>query len=62
MSDLPGPGLKPVPPELAGGFLTTAPRGKPVRVFLIETFGLPLSASEHVEQITVQSSVLFDFV
>ena len=27
--DLPGPGLKPVSPALAGGFLTTAPPGKP---------------------------------
>ena len=26
--DLPGPGLKPVSPALAGGFLTTAPPGK----------------------------------
>ena len=29
MWDLPGPGLEPVPPALAGGFLTTAPPGKP---------------------------------
>ena len=27
MWDLPGPGLKPVFPELAGGFLTTVPPG-----------------------------------
>ena len=27
--DLPGPGLKPVSPALAGGFLTTVPPGKP---------------------------------
>ena len=26
--DLPGPGLEPMSPELAGGFLTTAPPGK----------------------------------
>ena len=32
MWDLPGPGLKPVSPALAGGFLTTALRGKPVAV------------------------------
>ena len=32
--DLPGPGLKPVSPALAGGFLTTAPPGKPhIRLF-----------------------------
>ena len=29
MWDLPGPGLQPVSPALAGGFLTTAPPGKP---------------------------------
>ena len=29
MWDLPGPGLQPVSPALAGGFLTTVPRGKP---------------------------------
>ena len=29
MWDLPGPGLKPVSPALAGGFLTTAPPGEP---------------------------------
>ena len=34
MWDLPGPGLKPVSPTLAGGFLTTAPPGKsPENVF-----------------------------
>ena len=31
MWDLPGPGLEPVSPALAGGFLTTAPPGKPKR-------------------------------
>ena len=30
MWDLPGPGLKPVSPALAGGFLTTAAPGKPL--------------------------------
>ena len=29
MWDLPGPGLEPVFPAFAGGFLTTAPPGKP---------------------------------
>ena len=28
MWDLPGPGIKPVSPELAGGFVTTVPPGK----------------------------------
>ena len=30
MWDLPGPGLKPMSPALAGGFLTTVPPGKPL--------------------------------
>ena len=34
MRDLPGPGLEPVSPALAGGFLTTAPPGKPEGQFL----------------------------
>ena len=29
MQDLPGPGLEPMSPALAGGFLTTVPPGKP---------------------------------
>ena len=29
MWDLPGPGLEPLSPALAGGFLTTVPPGKP---------------------------------
>ena len=34
MRDLPGPGHEPVSPALAGGFLTTAPLGKPsFRIF-----------------------------
>ena len=37
MWDLPGPGLEPMSPALAGGFLTTAPPGKPsTQVLLIE--------------------------
>ena len=35
MWDLPGPGLEPVSPALAGGFLTTAPPGKPLKFYLI---------------------------
>ena len=34
MWDLPGPGLEPVSPALAGGFLTTEPPGKPFSCFL----------------------------
>ena len=34
MWDLPGPGIEPVSPALAGGFLTTAPPGKSLRDYL----------------------------
>ena len=33
MWDLPGPGLEPVSPALAGGFLTTVPPGKPLALY-----------------------------
>ena len=37
MWDLPGPGIKPVSPALAGGFFTTEPPGKPLLFgYLIE--------------------------
>ena len=35
MWDLPGPGLEPVSPALAGRFLTTAPLGKPLFYFIL---------------------------
>ena len=35
MWDLPGPGLEPVSPALAGGFLTTASPGKSPRISFI---------------------------
>ena len=38
MWDLPGPGLKPVSPALAGGLLTTAPPGKPPMLLLLCQF------------------------
>ena len=37
MWDLPGPGPEPVSPALAGGFLTTAPPGKPRDLILKDT-------------------------
>ena len=41
MWDLPGPGLKPVSPALAGGFLTTAPPGKSLHLhFWLHSFWL----------------------
>ena len=33
MWDLPGPGIEPMPPALAGGFLTTEPPGKSLACF-----------------------------
>ena len=36
MWDLPGPGLETVSPALAGGFLTTAPPGKPSSFYFFE--------------------------
>ena len=38
MWDLPGPGLEPVSPALADGFLTTVPPGKPKIMFSILSF------------------------
>ena len=35
MWDLPGPGLEPMSPALEGGFLTTAPRGKPTQKYFM---------------------------
>ena len=32
--DLPGPGIKPAPPALAGGFFTTMPHGKPLNHYI----------------------------
>ena len=38
MWDLPGPGLEPMSLALAGGFLTTAPPGKPDQLYIFLTF------------------------
>ena len=40
MWDLPGPGLEPVSPALAGGFLTTAPPGKPPSILKPKILGI----------------------
>ena len=46
MWDLPGAGIEPVSPELAGGFLTTVPPGKSQEgVFLINFSFLEISDS-----------------
>ena len=40
MWDLPGPGLEPVSPALAGGFLTPAPPGKSQKFYISRILGL----------------------
>ena len=42
MWDLPGPGLEPVSPALAGGFPTTAPPGKSLEGYFLKTISLVL--------------------
>ena len=42
--DLPGPGLKPVSPALAGRFSTTAPPGKPRPSFLMQELDFKFSS------------------
>ena len=50
MWDLPGPGLEPVSPALAGGFLTTAPPGKSLFVFtLCPSFKIQLNCCTPVK-------------
>ena len=55
MWDLPEPGLEPVSPALAGGFLTTAPPGKSLiyvfwdwDIFSLEILMLPKTATQPV--------------
>ena len=38
MWDLPGLGVEPVSPELAGGFFTTEPPGKPLEIYFRKAF------------------------
>ena len=38
MWDLPGPGIEPMSPALAGRFLTTAPPGKSYKILLFNLF------------------------
>ena len=40
MWDLPGPGLHPVSPALAGGFLTIAPPGKPLDFYMSQVYNM----------------------
>ena len=61
MWDLPGPGLKPMSPALAGGFLTTAPPGKPhLRKNFCEPRFLHLPIHKKRENHSLEISVLCD--
>ena len=55
MWDLPGPGLEPMSPALAGGFLTTVPPGKPLLyVFFCDLlFSLKLFAMIYLNGVCV---------
>ena len=56
MWDLPGPGLKPMSPALAGGFLTTAPPGKPKTLgFLYTTNELSKREIKKTIPLTIES-------
>ena len=48
MWDLPGPGLEPMFPALAGGFLTTVPPGKP-RGIILEQNGVGGLSAGHAK-------------
>ena len=53
MWDLPGPGIKPVSPALAGGFLTTAPPGK-------SQTGKLISKSKNLSYLTPHGNQIVD--
>ena len=52
MWDLPGPGLEPVTPALAGGYLTTVPPGEP---------SSPIYLASHRYQGTVMDIILLTY-
>ena len=62
MWDLPGPGLEPVSPSLAGGFLTTAPPGKSVNSFRLAPRERNISPVTSVGLCIEQSAVQYNEV
>ena len=50
MWDLPGPGIEPVSPALAGRFLTTAPPGKPRGLLFVPLRGLLIAVASLVAE------------
>ena len=65
--DLPGPGIEPVSPALAGGFLTTAPPGKSRFFLLIQSDNYyfltsmfrPLTSNVFIDMFELNSIVFY---
>ena len=55
MWDLPGPGIEPMSPALAGGFLTTVPPGKPYKPIL----NLCCNITFHILSVAVQLILVY---
>ena len=58
MWDPPGPGLEPVSPALAGGFLTTAPPGKAHGLLLTSTNSVARSRTDPYEMRVIEVKAL----
>ena len=61
MWDFPGPGLEPMSPALAGGFLTTVPPGKSLVSISLRAFyvsGTIKGADTNIKKKTIQTSAL----
>ena len=56
MWDLPGPGIKPVTPALAGGFLTTVPPGKSLYDVFENYFGMLLFFIQQYHFVYIQNA------
>ena len=59
MWDFPRPGLEPVSPALAGGFLTTAPPGKPWMLFLKYGSFEKSTCPKRINQISLEVNLFF---
>ena len=58
MWDLPGPGLEPVSPALAGGFLTPAPPGKSLTFYILSVFDLLETSTASLENCSYMSCLV----
>jgi len=61
MWNLPGPGIEPKFPALAGRFLSTAPPGKPHLLFLPQSWNgkIPSPSKLHVPIVTLTPQITF---